>query len=77
MDVLRATMDVMINTCLDGPGAPGVGGTAVALPLMLNGTTNSTVNSDSGPYAVERRQGKFDSTFEKMSNSLTFSSSCT
>lgn len=35
-DVLRATIDVLLGTCLDGPQAVGLGGIASARPLDAN-----------------------------------------
>ena len=42
MDTLRATIDVMISTCLDGPGAPGTGVQAAAQPLSGPSPVNGT-----------------------------------
>ena len=38
-DVLRATIDVLLGTCLDGPQAVGLGGVASAQPFDANVAT--------------------------------------
>lgn len=39
-DVLRATIDVLLGTCLDGPQAVGLGGIASARPFDANDPTS-------------------------------------
>ncbi|KAM0795518.1 hypothetical protein BDR22DRAFT_586350 [Usnea florida] len=40
LDVLRATIDVLLATCLDGPQAVGAGGVASARPFDVKGPTS-------------------------------------
>ena len=51
MDTVRATIDVLLSTCLDGPDCPRLGGWARAQPLSASNGTSST----GGDVSIFRR----------------------
>ena len=45
LDVIRATIDVLIDTCIDGENAPGTGGNAVAQNFFPSASTTAALDA--------------------------------